>query len=76
VRFTAEEKQILAMYYKGSVNDTLIRLNIIYDDVCEYDNDPLLEDVLYSTMAKLTDMNDRELRRAVRDTGRPAGIWP
>lgn len=76
MRFTAEEKQILAMYYKGSVNDTLIRLNIIYDDVCEYDNDPLLEDILYSTMTKLTDMDDRELSRAVREAERPVGIWP
>lgn len=76
MRFTAEEKQILAMYSKGSVNDTLVRLRIIYDDVCEYDNDPLLEDILYSTMVKLTDTDDRELRRAVRDAERPAGIWP
>ncbi len=76
MRFTAEEKQILAMYFKGSVNDTLKKLKMAYDDVCGSGNDYLLEDILYSTMIKLTGMDDRELRRAVREAERPVGIWP
>ena len=75
MRFTAEEKQILAMCYGGSVSETFCRLSIVYDDVCEFDKDPLLEDTIYSAMVKLMHIDDRELRKAVREAERPVGIW-
>ena len=76
MRFTAEEKQILALYFSGSVKNTFNKLGIAFEEVCENDKDPYLEDIIYSTMMKLIDIDERELRRAVRDTERPVGIWP
>ena len=74
--FTVEEKQILAMYDEGSVRDTFERLADVYIDICSYDEEPILEKIVFSVLQKLSCMEEKEYGRMIKDIDGPVGIWP
>jgi hypothetical protein len=74
--FNVEEKQILAMYDKGSVRNTFERLADVYIDICSYGEEPILEKIVFSALQKLSYMEEKEYGRMIKDIDRPVGIWP